>query len=506
MSYQLESNQMRSKTILVVIFCLLVFGIILSGRDKPEKKKKPSLLERLFRPRIPNIPSRDTEDKRETRGIKRERFEPDEELRDQSLSSWKRRRIAEKEVAEPEEIPLMPKEVGELERKYQAVIEFRVLQESGKSTNAAVDRIGEKYGIGSGRNVRLLSDYVRDRGSLVRKEGSGRPKFVSNRPDIIDFFEEKAKSFHYVFTFEAMSNALIEKFGVGSTSTVGRIMAELEYHKTRRVIRPFLTEEHKADRLKWAKEWVKFDFFDPNVVSIHIDEKAFYAFSNRGKVAYLPPGVDPEPLYALSKTQIPWVMFLGAVAAPRDDLDFDGKIGLFHVGEEYVAQKNSKYHDRGETYWVNVNMDGDVFMRMMTNNVIPAIQEKCKWAKKAIVQIDSAGGHRIGETLEKLNKIGKKTKPPIVFRTQPTRSPDTNVLDLGIWNSMRSRVSEVRYQRTADATMNQRIIDAVMEMWADYDPSKLNNIFITLTAVLKEIKDHDGGNSFKQPHTIKDHL
>ena len=151
-------------------------------------------------------------------------------------------------------------------------------------------------------------------------------------------------------------------------------------------------------------------------------------------------------------------------------------------------------------------MDGDVFMRIMTTNVIPAIENKCKWAKKAIIQIDSAGGHRLGETLELLNKIGKKTKPPMVFRTQPTRSPDTNVLDLGIWNSMKSRVSEVRYDRSADETMNQRIINEVMKMWANYDPSKLNNIFITLTAVLKEIMEHKGGNSFKQPHTIKDHL
>ena len=280
----------------------------------------------------------------------------------------------------------------------------------------------------------------------------------------------------------------------------------LEYTKTRRVIPPFLTEDHKRERLKWAEEWVNFDFFDENIVVIHIDEKCFYAFSNRGKVSYLPPGVDPKPLYALSKTQIPWVMFLGAVTTPRDDKNFDGKIGLWHVGEEKVAQRNSKFHEKDDVYIVNVNMDGDIFIAMMKERVIPAIIEKCSWATKVIVQLDSAGGHRIGESMEVLNKIGKKAKPRIEFRTQPTRSPDINVLDLGIWNSMKSRLAEVRYDRAADASMNQRIIDAVEEMWAHYDPSKLNNICITLTAVLKEIKDHNGGNSFKQPHTIKDHL
>jgi len=71
---------------------------------------------------------------------------------------------------------------------------------------------------------------------------------------------------------------------------------------------------------------------------------------------------------------------------------------------------------------------------------------------------------------------------------------------------MKSRVAEVRYDRQATESMEQRIIDAVLEMWENYDPAKLHNIFLTLTMVLQEIKDHEGGNSFKQPHSIKDHL
>jgi hypothetical protein len=267
-----------------------------------------------------------------------------------------------------------------------------------------------------------------------------------------------------------------------------------------------LTEEHRLERLKWAKEWSNFDFFDDETVVVHIDEKCFYAFNNRGRVAYMPPGVDPEPYYALSKTQIPWVMFLAAVAAPREDRGFDGKIGLWHVGEEKTAMRKSKFHEKGDVYDVNINMNGDVFMEFMKEKVIPAIIKKCSWAKKVIIQIDSAGGHRVGETVDLLNKVGKKTRPLIQVRTQPTRSPDTNVLDLGIWNSMKSRVPDVKYDRKATESMTQRIINAVEAMWVEYDPAKLNNIFITLTAVLEEIKKNDGGNSFKQPHTIKDGL
>ncbi len=393
-----------------------------------------------------------------------------------------------------------------MEAKWKAVLEFQHLRDTGESTNTAVDEIGERLGVGSGRNVRLLSDYVDERGTLVRKVGPGAPRTVSNRPDVLEFFESKAEEFDYLFTYEAMANVIQEKFGVGSTSTAKTIMDHLEHSKKRRVIRPFLTEEHQRERLAWAKKWAQFDFFDEDTVVVHIDEKCFYAFSNRGKVAYMPPGMDPDPLYALSKTQIPWVMFLGAVAAPRDDKGFDGKIGLWHVGEEKVALRNSKFHDKGDVYYVNVNMDGELFMDMMRDQVIPAILEKCAWAKKVIVQMDSAGGHRIGQTVDALNKIGKKSHPRIEFITQPTRSPDTNVLDLGIWNSMKSRVVEVKYDRSETESMTQRIINSVMDMWAKYDKAKLNNIFITLTAVLQEIEKCKGGNSFKQPHTIKDRL
>jgi transposase len=498
-------------TLKVILIVFLIIGLLVplfdGGRTKKAEKKKYGGKESA--PRHWKSPSgpRDELPPRETRGIKRFFQEAVDALRYRARPA-KRARVEENldDLVEGNNFQSLPLDVETLERKWQAVLEFQHLRDLGMSTNEAVDEIGERFGVGTGRNVRLLAQYAEERGSLVRKIGSGAPRTVSNRPDIIEFFEEKAKEFEYVFTYEVMANVIKEKFGVGSTETVKRVMELLEYTKTRRVIRPFLTEAHRQERLKWAKEWVNFDFFDEDVVVVHIDEKNFYAFSNRAKISYLPPGVDPKPLYALSKTQIPWVMFLAAVAAPREDREFDGKIGLWHVGEEKVAQRRSKFHEKEDVYMVNINMNGVVFVQMMEENVIPAIIQKCQWAKKVIVQLDSAGGHRIGETLDILNKIGKKSKPRIEFRTQPTRSPDTNVLDLGIWNSMKSRVVEVRYDRTADSSMNQRIIEAVMDMWEKYDSAKLNNIFITLTAVLKEIEEHHGGNSFKQPHTIKDHL
>jgi len=68
---------------------------------------------------------------------------------------------------------------------------------------------------------------------------------------------------------------------------------------------------------------------------------------------------------------------------------------------------------------------------------------------------------------------------------------------------MKSRVIEQKYMRESDLSMNQRIIDAVMEMWEEYDPEILTSIFQTLKAVLYEIVANGGGNSFKQPRKLK---
>lgn len=133
--------------------------------------------------------------------------------------------------------------------------------------------------------------------------------------------------------------------------------------------------------------------------------------------------------------------------------------------------------------------------------LIPAIQKKCKWANNVIVCMDSAGGHRIRESVPELNLLGSTSIPSIRFECQPTRSPDCN--DLGIWNSMQSRVTKVKYERIAKKSMAQRIQDEVMAMWEEYPAAqKVGEIVKTLQAVHREIIVHNGGNSFAQPRKM----
>ena len=214
---------------------------------------------------------------------------------------------------------------------------------------------------------------------------------------------------------------------------------------------------------------------------------------------YCPPGVEPPAVFALSKSQIPKLMYFGAVAPPNPENRFDGKIGLWWVSETKTAQKNSKFHKRGDEYEVATTMDGKLFVEMCKEKLIPAIKSKMKWTNLVEVQMDSAGGHKVNTSVDILNDHCKRyRKPAIKFVTQPTRSPDLNTLDLGTWNSIQSNVPTVKYQRDANTTISDRIHTEVEKAWKEYDGYRLlHNIYITLSHVYKKVIEVQGRNVYK---------
>ncbi|POM74333.1 Hypothetical protein PHPALM_8725 [Phytophthora palmivora] len=113
-----------------------------------------------------------------------------------------------------------------------------------------------------------------------------------------------------------------------------------------------------------------------------------------------------------NKRYIGKVMCLAAVARPRYDFDkkryFDGKIGIWPIVEQAVAQRASKNRAKGAHITKNVSMTRAIYTKMLREKVFPAIREK--WPGGWDIQIVS----------------------------QPPRSPDMNVLDLGFFHSLQS--------------------------------------------------------------------
>jgi len=300
-----------------------------------------------------------------------------------------------------------------------------------------------------------------------------------------------------------MALAVKDHFGVGSKCTIQKIIETEKWSDIRRYIKPFLTPAHMMDRKIWCTDRLKFFFFSEAKLYVRIDEKWFYSF-REGKVLHCPPNTEIPKLFALSKTQIPKVMFLGAVAPPLPKFKFDGRIGLWTVSEKKVALKNSKFHEKGEEYEIPITMDGELFVQMMKENVIPAIREKCSFATLVEVQLDSAGGHKVNSSVSELNIYCSKSnqKPKITFVTQPTRSPDLNVLDLGIWNSLQTKIPTIKYEKNAEKPIHTRIIEEVVNTWNKYNGAeKLKNIFETLSRIFAKVVEVECGNVYKIPRS-----
>ena len=109
---------------------------------------------------------------------------------------------------------------------------------------------------------------------------------------------------------------------------------------------------------------------------------------------------------------------------------------------------------------------------------------------------------KIKTSVDILNAHCQKVLPKLSFITQPTRSPDLNVLDLGIWNSLQSIVPFVKYEENAIIKMSDRIAMEVARAWNEYESlEKLSKIFNTLKMIYSEVIDVSGSNNYKLPRS-----
>lgn len=79
----------------------------------------------------------------------------------------------------------------------------------------------------------------------------------------------------------------------------------------------------------------------------------------------------------------------------------------------------------------------------------------------------------------------------IVFENQPARSPDYNILDLGIYCAIQSLQNRKR------AFDIDALVVAVQEAFDELDRATLDKCFVTLQSVLHESMLRKGGMDYK---------
>ena len=252
------------------------------------------------------------------------------------------------------------------------------------------------------------------------------------------------------------------------------------------------------------------DFYSDGFDEIHLDEKWFYITQISCKF-YLSPYEDAPTRKCTNKSHLIKVMFLCAVARPiieNNVVVFDGKIGCWPIIERRPAERRSVNRPRGTIVSYPVNVTQDIYKNLMINRLLPAI--RLKWPRGNIMeatpirlQHDNATSHRFRE--DDPAWVAAKTQYGNFFtvsmKGQPPNSPDTNVLDLGFFNSLQSLQQKQEPANTID-----ELIGTVLLAWDQYDCRILNRTFITHRTILNEIIECNGDNDYTIPHMGKQAL
>ena len=137
--------------------------------------------------------------------------------------------------------------------------------------------------------------------------------------------------------------------------------------------------------------------------------------------------------------------------------------------------------------------------------VIPAIKEKWprnEWNNNTVVirmQQDGSKAHiKPDDVAFNTGLLIHQVHNKILLYTQPARSPDTNINDLGFFSAL-----QASYNGGDTPNDESGIIQYVSLAYQQYDAAKINRIWLTLMAVLNKIIEHHGGNNFRLPHLKK---
>jgi hypothetical protein len=232
-----------------------------------------------------------------------------------------------------------------------------------------------------------------------------------------------------------------------SKSTLQRRFKEKEFRRHSNAIKPRITDDNKKARVRYALCMLDPDSEDPKFQGgyniVHMDEKWFY--KTKGSQNYYLGNDEEEPYRSCqSKHYIDKVMFLCVTGRPRFDADgnctFDGKIGMFPFVTEKPAERRSGNRARGTMETKPLNVTRLVSREFLIQKVLPAIKEKWpledRWSP-IFIQQDNAKTHVLPNDPEFLEAAAAGGWN-ISLICQPPNSPDTNILDLGLFAALQS--------------------------------------------------------------------
>lgn len=306
---------------------------------------------------------------------------------------------------------------------------------------------------------------------------------------------------------DRMNLRTINKKTAISLGTLCNLTKEKVIKRHSNSLRPMLTPQNKKERLEFALSYIDqtTNYFKSMENVVHVDEKWFYLSRDKMNF-YLLPEEDVPHRQVQSKRFITKVMFLAALAKPRWDYhrktSFDGKLGLWPIVEYEPAKRNSKNRPKGTIVPNPIEINREIYTKLIIEKVIPAIKTKWPRSQKSMeikIQQDNARPHAKVDDPE-IIRAGHTDGWNIDLICQPPNSPDFNVLDLGYFNSIQS----IQYQSSPKNIDD--LIAVVQRAWEDHAVEKVENIFLTLQKALESSMLTRGGNNYQLAHIGKEAL
>ncbi len=201
--------------------------------------------------------------------------------------------------------------------------------------------------------------------SLLETKRPGRKSYIdtieSKHPGYVrELFRHSQKKLGYLANFEDLTTCMNELSNDPSetrtsltlhTRQVWRWFRRSGGKEKRPAEKPRLTDDHKNQRIIWARKWKK--VLRDRKPYAFLDEKWFYTTSRRRKIKFLPPTKEeeqenpklavPKQSKIVSRRHVQKVMYLGVVACPVPNKHFDGRILMRRVAQEKTTKKASSH-------------------------------------------------------------------------------------------------------------------------------------------------------------------
>ncbi|KAF0705717.1 hypothetical protein AaE_014395 [Aphanomyces astaci] len=357
------------------------------------------------------------------------------------------------------------------------------------STIRRVLAVAKQQGIGGGNMKVTVASKMKGR--------VGRKKAFTAE-------QVKAKLLQVPLAQRTTLRSISERTGI-SLGSLHRYLKLGLFRSHSNAIKPLLTDANKYGRMKHAVEFVGSTLeLNDMLQFVHLDEKWFY-ITKVSRKYYLVPGEKEPKRECKSKQYITKVMFLCAVARPRynhaTDSWWDGKIGIWPFVEPVAAQRDSVNRKAGTLETKSITVTKDVYRTFLLDKVLPAIVAKWPRADHTIkLQHDNARAHvtpedaKLKAALDTYKAVGWHMS----LAPQPPNSPDTNVLDLGVFAAIQS-LQHRKSARTID-----ELVGHVESAFVEYPLARLNHTFMTLQSCLVETLKLFGDNAYKVPHMSKE--